>query len=391
MVFVYILLYAFTIGCEIAQRAQNQSSSINSSEQAPRVSIWNEETASISFELQTNPNCKKVSSYLYTIDDQNLSNKRAELIEKIYVLPPEEYDESLSMYCTGKIITKGKDGHENVYAACKRYPDEVDDLLPFGRPEGIPVSIEAFHDLVDHVTPNDIIGIGAYFKNDLKQVWHVGGPDADYYLKHLEEADSDTFEIVETTLARDKDNVWLDGVRLVGANPKAISLLDSRIAMDDSKVWWNSVELEGADLNSVQRVRNNETMLPTALVRDSQSVWHNFGKLDTADPNTIESIDRLYSKDRQRVYYKNRLIPGANPETFIVIDWDYSKDSSNVYYQDQVIIGADPLTFTGSCDPVYDPDYEPPLGYCANVVLPNVTKECRGEDANTTYSNGTAN
>ena len=141
---------------------------------------------------------------------------------------------------------------------------------------------------------------GYYFKYN-GYIYYVGPAPRRNIIK-LEEADVETFRIIDARYQTDKNLVYSGGQIIEGADPETFEPLEWPYAKDKSKVYYLEIK-----------------------------------KLEGADPETFEVLEGGYQKDKDNVYYRNAPIEGADPETFEVMGSGYGKDKNHLYHFDRVI------------------------------------------------------
>lgn len=142
-------------------------------------------------------------------------------------------------------------------------------------------------------------------------------------------ADRATFEVLNFTYAKDKENVWAMGNRIPTADPQTF------IACDDGCFY----------------------------TRDGDPNWGGYGKdphgvyyydldrkqwlLKKADPATFVSLgDGIHGKDEKYVYLSGAILHKADPATWGMIAGGYSRDAKRVFFRgDALPNGTDPQKF----------------------------------------------
>ncbi len=256
------------------------------------------------------------------------------------------------------------------------------------------------------------------------------------FFVEIEEADPDSFEILNHCYSKDENRVYFTNVVITDANSKTFKVLDRNYSKDSIDIYFQQYAIVGADMGSFKIVSNNEkegyyskdkehlfqrhlivsNLAPENFTiektddiekglfdclnneidkdtfevinsnyakdknnvyifvrgdrgtsycykiaeadpesfevvfnfwaKDSDSTFHEFKEIiGDVDSETFEVIDDNYAKDETHVYYQGSEIPEADPETFEVIDDNYAVDDENVYLEDEIIPDADPETF----------------------------------------------
>jgi len=163
-----------------------------------------------------------------------------------------------------------------------------------------------------------------YLKNDkyicIEESWrHFDSPEE--YIAILENADLNTFEILQSPYARDKEHIYYKEELLQSTDPDTFTILGDRFSKDKNHVYCES-----------------------KLIQD-------------ADPDTFASLSQHYYIDKNYVYYiyrdivydyqKCTKITKANVESFVLIN-DHihynAKDKNYVYSGGQIQKNIDPKT-----------------------------------------------
>lgn len=216
--------------------------------------------------------------------------------------------------------------------------------------------------------------------------YHVRG-DTVYYLNafpgsafEIEQADAESFTILDSTYAKDKDAVYLNGGPLADADPASFALLDEpdyskdathvflngRVLSEDvagfafldaggmtkdgAHVYWSDGTVLSDDPDGFTVLSDAEHYLFT---KDSDAVHVNGTSIPDADPATLEVVGGAYASDARRVYYFTNVIANADAPSLEVLDGSYARDDARVYWMGKVVPGADPESFV-----VLNPDFE---------------------------------
>ncbi|MGE5698096.1 MAG: DKNYY domain-containing protein [Candidatus Sericytochromatia bacterium] len=217
----------------------------------------------------------------------------------------------------------------------------------------------------------------------------------------MDRADAASFRALDTSYARDKSSVYVDGRPLPGADPASFELLqrpgfakdsrhvyqrdrpisddtahfqllDAGLAKDSVAVYWSDGTVLSKDPShfAVVSVTDNYLfakdgrtvyvngrpipcaepasfrVLRGAYATDDQSVFYFTDKL-TAEVASFRALHGPYASDARNVYWMGKPIPDADPVTFRVLNADFecSADHTHAYYRQSVIAGADPRSF----------------------------------------------
>jgi hypothetical protein len=170
--------------------------------------------------------------------------------------------------------------------------------------------------------------------------------------KRLRDADLKTFQVLNFTYAKDKQNVWAMGIRIPTAVARSFVVCDDGAHQyDDSDmiVWCGY----GKDERGVYYYDydGKPTLLkkvdPATFVslgdktfaKDANHVFLGAAVLPKADPATWEVIAGVYSRDAKRLYWRKVALPGVNPKKFRVLTKGEAKlraggDGETWYFDD---------------------------------------------------------
>ncbi|WP_183406967.1 DKNYY domain-containing protein [Nocardioides marmorisolisilvae] len=209
--------------------------------------------------------------------------------------------------------------------------------------------------------------------------YYVRG-DTVYYLdafpgeaSKLPQADAKTFTILDTTYAKDKNAVYLDGVVLPDADPGSFGLLevsgyskdathvfmrdrvlsedpdhftflngDGGVTKDSAHVYWSDGTVLSDDPQHFAILSQDGFYL---FAKDGENVFVNGTAIKDADPGTFKVERGAYGKDSEGVFYFTGPVHGADSSTFKVLDGPYARDDAHAYWMGKVVPGADPATF----------------------------------------------
>jgi hypothetical protein len=216
--------------------------------------------------------------------------------------------------------------------------------------------------------PNSLFDAAGYHVKDDKVYYLNAFPGKAF---EIDGADVPTFVSLDSTYARDKSHVYLDGVvlpnadassfellsrpgfgkdrshvfqrdRAISDDPTHFELLDGELAKDSHAVYWSDGSVLSDDPASFAIVSNNDHYLFT---KDTNAVHVNGVAIADADPATFRVLHGAYATDDRHDFYFTDQIPGADVATFKPLDGPYAGDAARVYWMGKPIDGADPATF----------------------------------------------
>lgn len=207
--------------------------------------------------------------------------------------------------------------------------------------------------------------------------YHVKGSTV-YYLNafpgeafEIGGADAATFQVFDTTYARDKSNVYVSGSPIPGADapsfqlldrpsfgrdrhhvyqlataisddPAHFELLDANLSEDSHAVYWSDGRVLLDDPAHFVIISNADYYLFT---KDSRTVHVNGNPIADADPATFHVLRGAYAMDDRQVFYFTDEVADTDAPSFEALDGSYARDSGRAYWMAKTIVGADPRTF----------------------------------------------
>lgn len=211
---------------------------------------------------------------------------------------------------------------------------------------------------------------GGYYINGSKICYNAG---FDYI--EVDGADIRSFEKLdgESGYARDKNQIYLHGRVIKGADPHSFVRLHAYFSRDTYFIYYHGIRLSGDPVHfafvddHVQKDRRhvyksgyiisddpaNFRLLVCidgfSYYSDKNKVYVNGNPLDGADPSTFKPLRHGYSCDASRVYEVDgtaiRVIKEAEPAGFHVFNPYYTYDSKQVFWNGKTVPGADPAIF----------------------------------------------
>lgn len=133
------------------------------------------------------------------------------------------------------------------------------------------------------------------------------------------DCDISSFEILKKGYAKDKYNIFYNGVKL-------------------NNVYYNSFSILEID-HSHSKDRREEPLsnIYGYYAKDKYQVFYGEKILTGADPETIEMLSPKYVKDKRYAYIKGNIIENADAISFTFVTGRFAKDKSHVYYLGKVI------------------------------------------------------
>ena len=178
-------------------------------------------------------------------------------------------------------------------------------------------------------------------------------------------ADARSFQILGYGYAKDRMNVYLDGVVLRFVDPSTFRLQmggrdlrghgagnvhrgrgvpeNNRLfapeyVVSRYDVIFDGRKVQGASVNTFKDLRDG-------YAKDAFNAYYFGEKLQGVTSSSFQNIGAGYAKDAFDVFFCGEKIRGASSNTFKILDEGYAKDAFNVYFCGKKIQGASAITF----------------------------------------------
>lgn len=171
-----------------------------------------------------------------------------------------------------------------------------------------------------------------------------------YYLYPINDVDVKTFETIDETFSKDKNQVYFTtiyaGTRIIeNADPSSFKIIsednpiyNTYYTKDKNHVFYNSRLIADADPDSFQRIND-------AVNKDKKNVWFITSKLPNADPASFQVMNDYFEKDENQVYLQEKLVADADPTNFQILNINYTKDKNHVFYWGAQMPNVDATSF----------------------------------------------
>ena len=191
-------------------------------------------------------------------------------------------------------------------------------------------------------------------------------PDTVYFQElAIQDADPDTFEVLEYGFSRDKKAVFCNQEKLPELNPLDVTILNHNFIHDNNTLYYQStrldIEVSNMKILNDDIVKDNRHVyykthylsgaeassyqLSTRFFqRDNQGIYHNQHRLPLNADETV-FLDEVYAIDNLRVFFIDSEIMDADVSSFKVIGNNVSVDKNNVYFREKRVEHADPASF----------------------------------------------
>lgn len=178
--------------------------------------------------------------------------------------------------------------------------------------------------------------------------------------KSINELDADpkTFEILgddNKLWARDKDHVYIGGVKLDFLNPKTFQVIKGLYAKDHKTVACDYLPIKEADVATFKlKEFQNEAGKKVIMGIDKNAAYtcseRGYRRLVSNSIDEFRPIKEGFYRDKTKVWWNSISVPNANPDSFEVLGGGYATDGNRVYYHGSEVVGADLSTFKVTSD-----------------------------------------
>lgn len=138
----------------------------------------------------------------------------------------------------------------------------------------------------------------------------------------LRDADAPTFEVfhADVGITRDRQAVFFNDLRIVGADPKSFEQVQGYVFKDRNAVYAEGQKIEGLDAATVR-----VSELGSYLI-DARAVYRNGKPLEGRDPASFTELQPPWSRDASAVYYRDKLVPDVDLASFRTTGLDRAED-----------------------------------------------------------------
>ncbi len=169
-----------------------------------------------------------------------------------------------------------------------------------------------------------------------KVLWWFYSRDKDgvyFSWKNIDWATPDTFEVLSRGYWKDWNKVYfLDDIIKYELDLNTIYFFkDSIFIKDKNGIYCGRKKLNNADIDTFEILEFWYAKDKNNIYRDA--FLCSISKVNWANPESFNVITQSFSKDENNIYYLDNKIEGADLETFEVLKKSYGKDKSNVYFR----------------------------------------------------------
>jgi hypothetical protein len=187
-----------------------------------------------------------------------------------------------------------------------------------------------------------------YYLKDERIVYVMGGNFFEIGESDIENADAESFRVLDHAYAVDKNQVYYNGKPILGPDPdsaESISLktgpsMSCNFLKDFQHVYCGSEVLENADPHSFSHLWGIYAMDQDSLYYETEVLT-----VRTSLPSPIKDSDNRWLQLENKIYYNGKLI-SSHGDSFKILNDDYSKDNSFVFKDGSILKDTDPDSFT---------------------------------------------
>ena len=162
-------------------------------------------------------------------------------------------------------------------------------------------------------------------------------PDTVYFQElAIQDADPDTFEVLEYGFSRDKKAVFCNQEKLPELNPLDVTILNHNFIHDNNTLYYQSTRLDIEVSN--MKVLNDD------IVKDNRHVYYKTHYLSGAEASSYQLSTRFFQRDNQGIYHNQHRLP-LNADETVFLDEVYAVDNLRVFFIDSEIMDADVSSF----------------------------------------------
>ena len=155
---------------------------------------------------------------------------------------------------------------------------------------------------LEMLNPDETVYVDTDYVKDNKYVYN--------YARLIENADAETFTVLNQYYSKDKNRVFYRGNELQDLDPAVLEILNFSYAKDKNLVYYEKIKLKNADAKTFEVLK-----------------------------------DGVYGRDKKYIYYRENLVEKADYKSFEVLNFKYAKDKNFVYGYGKKLAGADVKTF----------------------------------------------
>ena len=170
----------------------------------------------------------------------------------------------------------------------------------------------------------------------------------------IKDSDGESFELLSSPYAKDKNNVYFgeglhDGhtqIKIISKNPATFSVLEHPYAKDAQSVFYFDEPIPGAEPTGFQ-------ILGHGYSRDIHEAYFQNQPMKISDPASFQPCREnenfngtgAFARDKNNVYYQDRAIRNVDLPSFVILNEFYSKDKKAVYFTSEKVTHALPKSF----------------------------------------------
>lgn len=197
---------------------------------------------------------------------------------------------------------------------------------------------------IENISPNGFKIMLTYpvnvFKN--KDNVYIYRP-YDYYLEKgmlttIEEADSETFEVMKYPYFKDQKHIYYKNIKLNEADVDTFTAINEFFGKDKNSVYYKDKKLSQISTTGFEVVYWNKDDKIHFLKTKNDIFYIENNKIEkidgiNAETFKISNFKHFYLADKNKIYYKNRIIKGVGLKTFKMLNGNFSRDKNNIFWK----------------------------------------------------------
>lgn len=157
----------------------------------------------------------------------------------------------------------------------------------------------------------------------------------------VEGAHAASFVVVNKNLAKDKQQVYINGKRIEAGDGATFKHINKNWWKDKNRVYWGSTAVS----NEPSNFKIIQWSGGQLFASDSKRVYQNATIIEKADPDTFKPLKRGYFVDKNHAFLGGQMLEASHGPSFRVINDHYAKDQAHVWKKGSLIEAADPDSF----------------------------------------------
>lgn len=166
----------------------------------------------------------------------------------------------------------------------------------------------------------------------------------------IEKADFDSFEEIQNTYWKDKNNLFSREKIIKGIDKNNFEIVDESLIRDKNNLFLCWKKLDWININSFEIVMDYDAKsfnwyIPKShFIKDKKIVFYDFFRLKNCDAKNFKALTFEVWTDWKNIFYKNNIIEWADVNSFKIIAENIHYlyvDKNNVYFQWKILDNID--------------------------------------------------